>query len=42
MSAVSPHEDEQKCKKDKEGDAVEEEFRRAFGEGTEEVVGEEK
>ncbi len=35
---VSPHEGEQECKKGKKGDALEEEFKRVFGESTEEVV----
>ncbi len=38
MSAVSPHEDEQKGKKDREGDTAEEQFRTVFGESAEEVV----
>ena len=38
MRAVSPHEDDQQVRKGKEGDAAEEEFRRAFGESAEKVV----
>ncbi len=38
MRAVGLHEDDQKGKKDEEGDAMGEEFRRVFGESAEEVV----
>ncbi len=42
MSAVSPHEDERKCKDDAGGDAVEEEFSRVFGDSAKEVVDQEE
>ncbi len=40
MRVVSPGEDDQQVRKGKEGDGMEEEFRRAFEESIEEVASE--
>ena len=38
MSVVSPHEEDQRDERAKEEDKMEEEFRRVFGDRSEEVV----